>query len=325
MNERQRIELRVHEILDAGEGTWVDFKLELGDNHRKSARQIAALANAARGDEIAWLVGVRNDGSVAGVGDAEHADWWRQVQKQFDEVSPDLTDIVVPRPEGPVLGLFFATDRAPFSVRTGDQGCEFEVPWRDGTRTRTARRHELLRVLAPVVAAPSVEIISANLVFSNWRSGSGEDESEDSGVRIDAYVHAFVDCSQPVSFARHRQRLRMSLPGLPTRRNLRLLWHVESAEPSSKKFLRLPYRSGTVHVAVPSEVSAHGWFEGPVGSHAIELFRQQADAELEIILQPARSARVIRCNLLLASRSVEFPSEIARFEWSAVPLGEEIG
>jgi len=314
VNEQQRMELRVHEILDAGEGTWVDFKLELGTDHTKVARQIAASANAARGAEVVWLVGVRGDGTVAGVGATEHADWWRQVQACFNEISPDLTDVVVARDEGRVLALFFTTNRAPYLIKTKDQRWEYEVPWRDGTRTRTARRHELLQILAPAATAPGIEVIDAFLKFEEARHGAS---SSDPALQVEALFHVFVDCDRRVSFAMHKQRLLASLPGLPdVKIPLRVSWQVEDAasiSPSGDQILHNLH--GTAHVEVPSEFWVRGFLSRRTNQELINQIRQQLQARLRMELNVVRSAAPVILEIDLAARPVRIDGRIVTFTW----------
>ena len=62
-----------------------------------------------------------------------------------------------------VLALHFATDRAPYVVKCPSSGrSELEVPWRRGTRTRSARRHELLKLLLPAVSTPDATVLVCN-------------------------------------------------------------------------------------------------------------------------------------------------------------------
>jgi hypothetical protein len=49
-------------------------------------------------------------------------------------------------------------------MRQGEQGpFERGVPWRDGNRTRSAHRDELLRVLIAAVAPPSATVVKLEL------------------------------------------------------------------------------------------------------------------------------------------------------------------
>lgn len=71
--------------------------------------------------------------------------------------------------EKTVVALFFNTDRSPFVVKNPVFGqpsagpVEREVPWREGTAVRTARREDLIRLLAPIRLLPDVELLSARL------------------------------------------------------------------------------------------------------------------------------------------------------------------
>jgi hypothetical protein len=62
----------------------------------------------------------------------------------------------------------FETDRAPYLVKNpvfgkpGGGSVSWEVPWREGTSTRSARRAELLSILASSSRLPLVEILGAS-------------------------------------------------------------------------------------------------------------------------------------------------------------------
>jgi len=132
----------------------------------KAARQLGGHANVASGAPIIWIVGVNEkEGIVAGAPATELSGWFQQVQNEFNEVSPALLDhLVVPNPYGsPVVAMLLDTSRAPYAVRVphaplaGHGRVEIEFPWRDATRTRSARRSELLTVLAGNRLVPDVE------------------------------------------------------------------------------------------------------------------------------------------------------------------------
>ena len=63
-----------------------------------------------------------------------------------------------------VVAVLFDTERAPFTVKnpafgqTGGGPVELEVPWRDGTRIRSARRSELVQLLSPLAERPSLDV-----------------------------------------------------------------------------------------------------------------------------------------------------------------------
>jgi hypothetical protein len=85
----------------------------------------------------------------------------------FDEgITPGLTPLVVPvGPGQSVVALSMTTERAPYVVnRQAEQGpFEREVPWRDGNRTRSAHRDELLRLLAVAVPPPDATVVQLEL------------------------------------------------------------------------------------------------------------------------------------------------------------------
>jgi hypothetical protein len=112
----------------------------------KAARQLGGHANAARGEPILWLIGVdEKRGPVPIENESAGENWWPQVVKSFEGVPPELgRDLLVFAGEQPFHALLIETNRAPYVLRRpGD--CD--VPWRDGTHTRSARREELLRML----------------------------------------------------------------------------------------------------------------------------------------------------------------------------------
>ena len=151
-NEDSRVELK---------SEWIE--------PQKAARQIAAHANAARGEPILWIIGVDQQRGVVGANHEELADWFAGVKAQFDGLAPQLTDLTVPVRNGAVAALLFETDRSPFVVKnpvfgqTGGGPVQFEVPWREHTSTRTATRSELIKLLSPLQKLPSFEILSATL------------------------------------------------------------------------------------------------------------------------------------------------------------------
>jgi hypothetical protein len=101
----------------------------------------------------------------------ELADWWAQVVAALDQgIAPGLTPLVVPvSADRSVVALYMTTERAPYVVkRQSEQGpFEREVPWRDGNRTRSAHRHELLRLLVAVTTPPDATVVKLELRASH--------------------------------------------------------------------------------------------------------------------------------------------------------------
>jgi hypothetical protein len=181
----QQLEARVIELVDlvlAGqriEDDLVECKGQWPDpQQRSSARQLAGLANKAHDDAILWIVGLDEKAHVlTQPGPVEVADWWAAVSSRFDPPAPDLEhDLVVPVGERQaVTALRFLTEMSPYVIRVGDEGgpVDREVPIRDGTRTRSARRDELLRLLIPAVAPPSAQLLSAR-VYPGYYPSAGK-------------------------------------------------------------------------------------------------------------------------------------------------------
>jgi hypothetical protein len=118
------------------------------------------------------LIGVDQKSGVVGVLHAELSNWWSAVQAQFNELAPGMKDLVITADSRTVVALLFATDRAPFVVNA--TGGILEVPWREGTRTNSAKRSDLLRLLVPTVRVPTFEILSGYFNVKRERIGSGE-------------------------------------------------------------------------------------------------------------------------------------------------------
>ena len=130
-----------------------------------AARKIAAHANAARGATVLWIIGIDEEDGVCGATVLEVADWLAAVVGQFDGVYPEMTNVNVALERGTIVALAFNTDRAPYVVRNPRFGqphggaIKWEVPWREGSSTRTATRHDLLRLLAPLQPLPDIECL----------------------------------------------------------------------------------------------------------------------------------------------------------------------
>lgn len=128
-----------------------------------AARQIAAHANAARGAPILWIIGVDEVSGVSGAEATELADWFSAVRSHFNHVYPELQDVNVQVGDHTVVALLFRTDRAPFLVKNpvfgspGGGSVEWEVPWREGRKTRTATREDIIRLIGPLVRLPELE------------------------------------------------------------------------------------------------------------------------------------------------------------------------
>lgn len=162
------------------EDTTIELKSTWPSDERKSARQIAGLANAARGKEVVWIVGLaesENDepGKLIGCDSQELAEWWPRVQKYFVGLSPDLSNCISLRHESDesnqLVALQFETDRPPYVVASDGNGFGREVPWRSGNVTRTAKRSELLQVLGTRAELPTIQITAGSVRIETGTHG----------------------------------------------------------------------------------------------------------------------------------------------------------
>jgi hypothetical protein len=91
------------------EDSRVELKAEWPPDSYKTARQIAGHANAARGDQILWIVGVDQAAGIHEVDTTELATWYPTVRRHFDELAPELQDLNVPIDGKTVVALLFDT------------------------------------------------------------------------------------------------------------------------------------------------------------------------------------------------------------------------
>ena len=115
------------------------------------ARQFAGHANAAKGESILWLMGLdEKHGDVTGVDRNDLANWYPQLVKEFDGVAPSLlADLNMDVDSKTVVALLFDTSNPPFVIKVPNTD-RLEIPWRQGTRTRSANRSEVLRIFSLV-------------------------------------------------------------------------------------------------------------------------------------------------------------------------------
>lgn len=166
-----QIEHWCREIIDRvksgrpAEDVRVELKADWPTDHQDVARRIAGQANAARGEPILFVIGVdERAGKVVGATATNTADWYAQVTKHFDSFNPPLRDHTFEVDGHIVVALQFESDGSPFVVKTGLPGkVTHEIPWREATGIRSAKRGDLLRLLMPMQKVPDVEWLSASL------------------------------------------------------------------------------------------------------------------------------------------------------------------
>jgi len=206
------------------EDSHVELKAEWPEA-QKAARRIAGHANASRSDAVLWVIGLDEERGVVAYTDEDLAHWYPQVRAQFEGTSPSVTDLIVPAEGGQLHALLFDTSRRPFVVKNPVYGnvnggpVAFEVPWREGTETRSARREDLIRILVPLEALPHIEILTAKA--SSKRAAAQVQMAEFSAVRslehlrwegrLELYVTPMT--SSRVVFPLHRAFATFTLSG----------------------------------------------------------------------------------------------------------------
>ena len=214
--------LSIIERVQSGHPT-EDSRVELKSSWippEKAARRIAGHANAARGEHILWLIGVDEKSGVVGAGYEELADWYQAVTSQFDGLAPQLSHYNIPVDGKTVAALLFETNGAPFVVKNSAHGkagggpVSLEVPWREGTGTRSAHRAELLKLLSPLQAVPSFEVRGAKLTARRGSSPESTDASSPGiqwSLRLRLYAETTSEDLVVIPF--HRCRAEFQVPG----------------------------------------------------------------------------------------------------------------
>lgn len=182
MNPPRQLEYRALSLLEAlaagralvdADATAATFRAWPGPSAR-AARLLAAHANAARGRDGLWIIGVEPNGQGPGADATKFEAWLADLLPFFDGLAPRVTHLKVPlapaqrkRPAKLAVALHIESSRAPFVVRTGKGSAALEVPWTDpGSGViRPCGRLELVKLLAPLQEMPQLEILEADLTF----------------------------------------------------------------------------------------------------------------------------------------------------------------
>lgn len=179
----------------------------------KAARRIAGHANALRGEAVIWIVGVDEKAHlVPGAPPQEVADWISRVQSRFDGISPRLElNLNIPFEGTVVTALLFDCERVPFLVKNKDGGeIQFEVPWREGTAVRTAKRQDLLLLLTPIVKQPRIEVLRAQL-----RGDAKQPRDVSWTLTLWTYCEPYGE--EPMTIPYHRCRMEAEVEGILAR------------------------------------------------------------------------------------------------------------
>ena len=195
-----------------------------------AARRIAGHANASSGESFLWIIGLDEDKGVVSYAPIEMATWRSQVSAEFNGIAPECSELSVPTDKGMLVALLFSTARRPFVVKNPVHGTKgggavaLEVPWRDGTAVRTARREDLLRILAPLQMLPTIEILEARVQLKSVRAVDPQRLGRASRIRLHPHfdwsaslkLYVTPGGSDRIALAAHRTRLFFELAGVQT-------------------------------------------------------------------------------------------------------------
>ena len=123
--------------------------------HEDLARKIAAHANGARLSPMLWVFGVNEkSGSLVSVPSGfDFNDWWAQIRSHFEgQHVPRVKEVLFPKDGKNILAVYMEPTQPPYLVKPSRMP-DWEVPWREGTSTRTARHADLVEMLIPVATA----------------------------------------------------------------------------------------------------------------------------------------------------------------------------
>ncbi len=305
--KRHELEAWVLELVDRAlggqpiEDDRVELKSSVTDTVR-AARRLAAHANTAGGGEILWIVGVdEREHRLVGGEREDLAPWVQQVATQFDGVSPELIDhLTIPVSGGTVVALLFDTRQPPYVVKNPSFGkhvevVSLEVPWREGTHTRTARRNELLRILSPTQLLPDVEQMGAYLTVRGFGSGKTA-EGLEWELLAGGYFTPRDD--RPVSIPFHRIEARALVGGLDvqlTKVRLDHQYEYDSPFILSGSFGSMPAHQEPKKRKVDSEMTISGpcllVLTGSTKRPIEDI--PEADAEISVWLAVARAPNPI--------------------------------
>lgn len=123
---------------------------------------------------------------LKGATESNLSDWTQQFVNGFEDQPPPIDDEMLPVDGGMLRILTFGGEHFPYVVKSG-QASEYEVPWRQGTGTRSARRRDLLNLLVPLVETPKVRFLRA------WCQANGT--TPDGQMSVIVQMEALVDYS----------------------------------------------------------------------------------------------------------------------------------
>lgn len=283
----------------------------------KSARRLAGHLNASRGDDVLWLIGLDETKGVVGAAAADTAAWWASVAAEFVDVVPTPTDVASVTNAGPVIvALHFTSEAAPYVVRNPAHGTagnvvEREVPWREATGVRSARRSDLVRLLLPQVREPRVEVLSASASVKLDRHNKIDGMPvADWNVYMSLYFE--VDLGASVVIPWHRVEMTLTSGSVSRRLRPQLTGHTVSGQSGERSFFPGPRVTvATIHTGAeqvliegPGRLTGNGYAREAL-TDELRAVAEDAPATLNVIWRAVDADRQQRLVLELPSREPE--------------------
>jgi hypothetical protein len=297
----------IRELLEghAVEDQHVEAKRDWPVEFTKAARRVAGHANSAGFEPIMWLIGVDEKAkTILGASSVDAAAWYAQLKAEFvDGWAPPMRPYNVPHERGTVTALVFDTEAAPFVVKAPQD--RHEIPWRDSTGVRSARRSELFALLAEPVRLPEFEILHSELRCS-W-----EEDSSILAWQINAGLYITPRTDKPVFFPKHRMRAWVQTSDGAHLFDLSSIYpHVEGEGDfrTALKYRQIETDIAQLTVAGPGHVEMFG--RGETRDVQVSM---DAELEVRILLQPAGSAAAA---VLMAPLSPRRPESSKALHWA---------
>lgn len=244
----------------------------------KAARRLAGQANSARGENILWLIGIDEKNGVVGAEYQKLANWWPQVKSQFDEVAPNLiADVNISLEEKVIVALLFETDRFPYVIKNPTGGnIQFEVPWREGTGIRTARRRDLVMLVTPLQQVPDCEVfkgfLRANIIDNNTL-----------GWYLELPLYIIAKSDTPVIIPFHRCRAEFEIQNVLNRTSFDKIY-LESDSHVAVPSQTVRYSRTEIIVEQAGMIKLTSYGRTPMPINRIEIRDQKPMADIKITL-----------------------------------------
>ncbi len=190
------------------EDSLVECKREISD-HYKVARRIAGHCNAERGETVLWLIGVDERNGITGWSRPDMASLLPQIWSHFEGDAPVTNIVNITQGDVKLTALAFHSTRPPYIVKNPDHGTkghviDREIPWRDGTRIRTARREEVMMLLLEHSLAPQIEIFGGTAMKSRFRSVENPSPDGEIEVMVQLDFYVMPRSLNPIVIPHHR-------------------------------------------------------------------------------------------------------------------------